>query len=460
MTTPPNPTPSPAAAPAPAGPDPGVGCGASAEQDISDAPYYGTTINGAGFALGPDGGPPVGRAPVINVAAGDTYRLRVINGAASWGYQVSVDGHEVEVAAVDGYPTRRARTPAVVLSAGETADLILTADAAPANYWVRALTASGFGAVAVLHYAGAPDPRNDTALGAPPVAEGCSSLRPGGLDLKLAPTLRGAAPADGGMGAPPPAANRTLALYMTLNSSPAMRAKPANLSIVGFDRPTPPPGCPPRPGGGPSSYCWGINWVIFGEDEGAGPVLERGARWRGAAATAPREYAIDATPGEVIDLVFINPSIMVHPMHPHGAGGWLLGTGVGAAPLSADGQSVNTSALAAAAPPAADGRAGTASALNLVDPPFRNVVPVPNAVPGVGDGWAVLRFRVPGAGAYAMHCHIDLHQEVGMVLYFAIRDAGAKDGGWRTPADMDCRRAARGRVDRGGGVDVRPFDAY
>ena len=83
-----------------------------------------------------------------------------------------------------------------------------------------------------------------------------------------------------------------------------------------------------------------------------------------------------------------------------------------------------------------------------------------NAVPGVGDGWAVLRFRVPGAGVYAMHCHIDLHQEVGMVLYFAIRDAGAKDGGWKTPADMDCRRAARGRVDRGGGVDVRPFDAY
>jgi len=424
--------PAPAPAPSSSSPDPGAGCGDAADQDISDAPYYGTTINGVGYALGARAA--AATAPVVNVTAGDTYRLRVVNGAASWAFQVSVDGHEVAIGAVDGYPTAKAATPAVVLSAGETADLLLAADAPVANYWVRVLTLSGVGAVAVLHYEGAPDPAADAALGEPPVGVGCPALRPSGLDLKLAP-LEGVPVAEGGMGAPPAAANRTLALYMTLNSGDA-KAKPANLTITGFDRPEPPPGCPPRAGGGPSAYCWGINWVIFGESPGAGPVLERGPRWK---ATSAREYAVEAAPGEVLDLVFINPSIMVHPMHPHGAGGWLLGTGRGPPPLGADGRVDE-------------------SKLNLVDPPFRSVVPVPNAAAGA-DGWAVLRFAAPGPGAWAMHCHVDYHVEAGMLLYFAVRAPAALNGGWAPPRGMDCRGAGRGRVDRGGGVALRPFGA-
>ena len=137
--------PAPAPGATPALPDPQGGCEHQTTQDLSDAPYYGTLVNGQGYAADAATGALGGSPHIVNVTKGKTYRLRVINGASSWGYNVSVDGHAVHIIGVDGYATSPLRTRGVVLTAGEIVDLKLRADqTVPKNWWIRVCTLSGY----------------------------------------------------------------------------------------------------------------------------------------------------------------------------------------------------------------------------------------------------------------------------------------------------------------------------
>lgn len=295
----------------------------------------------------------------------------------------------------------------------------------------------------------------------------------------------------GSKGPPRGKADRTLALVMSPNFSPADAggAPPANFSEVAtgfFDSfgkgngngtaasalSKPPAGGCRAPagsmgGGEPSKYCWGINWVEFEapevpaifEGRVVAPASEAKKKPEGgsnnattlspsplaaaavasaAASAAARQkgdyndYRVPLPKNAVVDLVFLNPSAMVHPMHIHGTGGWLVSSGNGRPPLLRDGGSLD----------AADAR------VNLGDPPRRNTVPVPNAAPGIGDGFAVLRFVVDNEGPFPMHCHIDYHAEGGMFLYFVYGGEEKKNGGgppaaapWEIPPDLDCEAA-------------------
>ena len=179
----PSPSPSPSAAePSSAAVDPQSGCfDSTTTQDISDAPYYATLVNGKGFALvsepgGKQQGPPAfaGAPAVVEVKRGKKYRFRLVNAGASWGYNVSVDRHPVALLALDGYPLAMSKADAgkkggngndlsaaglravagVVTTPGETVDFLLDASAPDGvrTYWINVLTLTGFGGPAVLHY--------------------------------------------------------------------------------------------------------------------------------------------------------------------------------------------------------------------------------------------------------------------------------------------------------------------
>lgn len=365
------------------------------------------------------------------------------------------------------------------------------------------LPPSLFHSPAVLHYEGAPDPASDPALAYPPVVVGCQAASVKDVvDLKNTTSLRGAPRTDGGEGPPPATAAKTVAMWLTLNSGDP--APPSNLTIKGYaPRPLPPPGCPPVTVNGastPSSYCWGINWVIFeppkdgalpvyGAEYGKDGLLSRvggvevagvasapaptGANSRRAtarrlaqahgmsgmvASAAPSpasaappldaalraaiaNYALDVPARRAIDVVFINPGAMTHPMHVHGMSGWTLASGNGAPPLKSDG-TVDSAKV------------------NLRDPPFRSVVPVPNAAPGLGNGYTVWRLDPQRSGVWAMHCHIDYHAAAGMVMYWTVKDAGAGAPplGWKTPPqDLTCANASKGVVQAKGGPTFAPF---
>lgn len=181
-------SPSPSSAPASAEPsvvDPQSGCfDSTTTQDISDAPYYATLVNGKGFALvsepGKPGPPAFAGAPaVVEVKKGRKYRFRMVNAGASWGYNVSVDRHPVALLALDGYPLAVSKAAesggkkgngngngdtlsaaglravaGVVTTSAETVDFLLDASAPDGvrNYWINVMTITGFGGPAVLHY--------------------------------------------------------------------------------------------------------------------------------------------------------------------------------------------------------------------------------------------------------------------------------------------------------------------
>ncbi|KAL6329552.1 hypothetical protein AAG906_022129 [Vitis piasezkii] len=53
---------------------------------------------------------------------------------------------------------------------------------------------------------------------------------------------------------------------------------------------------------------------------------------------------------------------------------------------------------------------------NLIDPPEQTTVGVPR------NGWVAIRFRADNPGVWMMHCHIEDHQEWGMKSVFVVKD--------------------------------------
>lgn len=70
--------------------------------------------------------------------AGKKYRLRIINVAIEGHFQFSIDGHSLTVIANDLVPIVPFKTDSVLVSIGQRYDVIVEANAAPGNYWMRA----------------------------------------------------------------------------------------------------------------------------------------------------------------------------------------------------------------------------------------------------------------------------------------------------------------------------------
>ncbi|KAJ7062590.1 laccase 17 [Mycena amicta] len=117
-------------------------------------------INGVGRYVG---GPAVPWA-VINVVQGKRYRFRVINISGFAAYTFSVENHQFQVIESDGILTKPLTTSAFDIYPAQRYSIILNANAAINNYWVRApMTVAGSSKTldksnvkAILRYSGAP----------------------------------------------------------------------------------------------------------------------------------------------------------------------------------------------------------------------------------------------------------------------------------------------------------------
>ncbi|CAG8468157.1 7223_t:CDS:2, partial [Racocetra persica] len=85
-----------------------------------------------------------------------------------------------------------------------------------------------------------------------------------------------------------------------------------------------------------------------------------------------------------IELVFINNIRDIHPFHLHGHSFYVVGRGNGTTP--------------------------NPSTYNLVNPPYRDTVTIPPT------GWLAIRFVADNPGVWVVHCHIEWHVEMGMVV--------------------------------------------
>ncbi|CAE1312421.1 unnamed protein product [Acanthosepion pharaonis] len=107
----------------------------------------------------------------FTVKPGNNYRFRVISASAQYPFEISVDGHELQIVASDGSGLEPYIADVFVINPGERFDFIITTNETVGNYWIRGKTTEiekNNRFEAILHYEGAPDeepnssPRNCT----------------------------------------------------------------------------------------------------------------------------------------------------------------------------------------------------------------------------------------------------------------------------------------------------------
>ncbi|KAI0297792.1 laccase [Multifurca ochricompacta] len=136
------------------------------------APVFDSTlINGLGRYAG---GPSVPLA-VVNVLSGMRYRLRLVSISCDPNFTFSIDGHQLIIIEVDGNNVQSLVVDSLQIFAAQRYSVVLTADQAVDNYWIRALPNlsdkgyAGFTNVAILRYLGAliQDPLSDPNVNIP-----------------------------------------------------------------------------------------------------------------------------------------------------------------------------------------------------------------------------------------------------------------------------------------------------
>ncbi|XP_044510626.1 laccase-14-like [Mangifera indica] len=105
--------------------------------------------------------------------------------------------------------------------------------------------------------------------------------------------------------------------------------------------------------------------------------------------------------GETVEIVFQNTNLGAassHPMHLHGFSFYLVGTGSGNFNNMTDPLSYN-----------------------LVDPPEVNTISLPK------NGWAAIRFVANNPGVWYMHCHLERHATWGMDTVLIVKEGPNKN---------------------------------
>ncbi|KAB2627229.1 laccase-9 [Pyrus ussuriensis x Pyrus communis] len=105
--------------------------------------------------------------------------------------------------------------------------------------------------------------------------------------------------------------------------------------------------------------------------------------------------------GEGVEIIFQGTNIIAaenHPMHLHGFSFYLVGTGYG--------NFDNTT---------------SPKTYNLVDPPEVNTIGVPK------NGWATIRFKADNPGVWFVHCHLERHTSWGMDTVLIVRNGNTTE---------------------------------
>jgi FtsP/CotA-like multicopper oxidase with cupredoxin domain len=129
-----------------------------------DPSHFVTIINGRGKGQNGEAFP----LQVYEVASGSRIRMRIVHSGSEFPFYVSVDAHEIDVVASDGYELSPVPVTYITIHPGETMDFEVTADQAVDNYWMRIRTTrdgTGFDVtpdnqtyegLAIVRYIGAP----------------------------------------------------------------------------------------------------------------------------------------------------------------------------------------------------------------------------------------------------------------------------------------------------------------
>uniref|UniRef100_A0A0E0DSG3 Laccase n=1 Tax=Oryza meridionalis TaxID=40149 RepID=A0A0E0DSG3_9ORYZ len=342
----------------------------------------------------------------LRVRPGKTYLLRLINAALNDELFFGVANHTLTVVQADASYVKPFAATALVISPGQTMDVLLTAAASPpsrsfaiavAPYTNTVGTFDNTTAVAVLEYNGVVT--SAAALRSLPLPS-LPAYNDTGAVANFSASFRSLASAQYPARVPQ-TVDRHFFFAVGLGADPCQ--SPVNGTCQGPNN---------------TRFAASMNNVSFVMPRTSLLQAHYQRRYNGvltanfpAAPRTPFNYTgtppnntfvthgtrvVPLSFNTTVEVVLQDTSILgaeSHPLHLHGYDFYVVGTGFGNYDASND-----------------------TAKYNLVDPVQRNTISVPTA------GWVAIRFVADNPGVWIMHCHLDVHLSWGLSMAWLVND--------------------------------------
>ncbi|KAI8005387.1 Laccase-14 [Camellia lanceoleosa] len=334
----------------------------------------------------------------ILVDYGKTYLLRIINSIMNEEMFFMVAQHNLTVVGMDGAYIKPINTDYIMITPGQTMDVLITANQTPSEYYMAArayagLTYDNTTTTAIVQYNG-----NYTAPSTP-----AFPILPNYTDIDAVTNFTRQMKALNSKEHPvdvPQTVDTKLYITISVNTLPCVNSScdgpngdrlAASLNNISFVTPEVDvllayhnqlqgiftKDFPSQP---PYFFDFTANNV---SDDYLTPLN----------ATKVKVVEFNST----VEMVFQTTNVMNaaenHPMHLHGYSFYFVGFGFGNFNNETD-----------------------PTGYNLVDPPEVNTVGVPT------NGWAAIRFRADNPGVWFMHCHLERHSSWGMDTVLIVKN--------------------------------------
>ncbi|XP_024519170.1 laccase-10 [Selaginella moellendorffii] len=354
----------------------------------------------------------------LNAITGKRYLLRLVNAALNMELFFSIANHSMTVVEVDAEYTKPYITDTILLTPGQTTNVVITADQPCARYFMSAVPYMSAqhvpytptAATAVLEYIACDMKSSTFATPETPIQPFFNDTS---YATRFSGSLRSLASSQHKIDVPQ-TVDKEFLFAIGLGIKPcspgsACRAPDngnftASINNVSFALPTKMSLM--------EAYYRNVPG-IYSTDFPVAPVNPFDYTDQGSGSlknVAPQVGTrISVIPyGSNVQIVFQNTYIAGfenHPIHLHGYNFYVLGYGFGNYDVS------------------------KSSHFNLVDPPLRNTIGVPSG------GWAVIRFKADNPGVWYMHCHLEIHTTWGLATAILVTNGVGPDQSIVPPPD-------------------------
>eukprot|EP00249_Psilotum_nudum_P025219 c29483_g1_i1 orf=338-2059(-) len=334
---------------------------------------------------------------VLNVKHGKTYLLRIINAGMNIENFFAIADHNLTVVAVDGSYTKPFRTSSLIITPGQTTDVLLTASHSIKKYYMGVgpytpanIPFNNVPALAILNYEGSSSPFTTIAMLSLPRANDSMTL------LKFTGKLRTLPTPDSIINVPQ-TIDRNLFFTVGLNQEACGKGQickapnhtrfSASMNNITFQRPS----------------LAILQSYYYSSNRSYSPDFPDNPPHAFDYTGTTQLHAAQSSIGTRVSVLSFNSKVQLvlqdtsltsvenHPIHLHGYSFYVVGFGLG---------NFNPST----------------AKFNLVDPPFRNTIGVP------AGGWAAIRFTANNPGVWFMHCHLEIHTSWGLSMAFIVKN--------------------------------------
>ncbi|KAJ9675410.1 hypothetical protein PVL29_024366 [Vitis rotundifolia] len=350
----------------------------------------------------------------LMVDYGKTYLLRIVNAALNQDLFFMISEHHVTVVGGDGSYFKPLTTPYILLSPGQTMDVLVTADKPLGEYYIVATPYfdgeadiyDHSTATAILEYRG-----NYNHSLTPSFPYHMPNYNDTAVASLFTSQIRSLATPEHPVDVPLDVTTR-MYFVISMNMLPCQ-----NDSCAGPDGYRMAAALNNKTFKNPQvdilqAYYWNLSG-IYESDFPDQPLHY----FNFTALDLMSENVTISDPGarvkvlnynETVEIVFQGTNIMnsaeTHPIHLHGYKFYVVGRGHGIFDNETDPKN-----------------------FNLYDPPELNTIPNPK------DGWTAIRFKASNPGVWFMHCHLDKHMSWGMDTAFIVKSGGTAETSMKGP---------------------------